>query len=75
MYIFSESEASSFASSPDFFYKRLQVHKIERLRRLFNVKYCKSSDLGTETPQILLVNVFFVRVLDTSYSMHVKFSG
>lgn len=41
-----------------FFYKRLQVHKIKRLRRLFNVKYCKSSDLGTETPQILLVNVF-----------------
>lgn len=41
---------------PQFF--SIKGCEFTKLRRLFHVKYGKSSDLGTLTPQILLVDVF-----------------
>lgn len=42
-----------------FFNRRLQLHKIKRFRRLFPVYFYKSSDLGAQTPPILLIDVVF----------------
>lgn len=50
-----------------FFYERLQLHKIKRLRSLFHIYsyisnivmyFYKSSDLGAQTPPILVIDVF-----------------
>lgn len=53
-----------------FLNKRLQLHRIKRLRKLFHVYFYKSSDLGAQTSPILVIDVFLGR---DHCNRHLKF--